>query len=91
MKLSNRTVLVTGGTSGIGLGIAEAFHRSSNRVIVCGRDRGRLSAVERRLPEITALSCDVEDDADMIFYGDGEQIMSEPRGQSESHLLTPTW
>ena len=42
MKLSNRTVLVTGGTSGIGLGIAEAFQRSKSRVIVCGRDREKL-------------------------------------------------
>lgn len=61
MKLSNRTVLVTGGTSGIGLGIAEAFHRSKSRVIVCGRDREKLSAVEEKFPEITALACDVGD------------------------------
>jgi uncharacterized oxidoreductase len=61
MKLSNRTVLVTGGTGGIGLGIAKAFHRSKSRVIVCGRDREKLSTVEKQLPEITALPCDVGD------------------------------
>ena len=61
MKLSNRTVLVTGGTNGIGLGIAEAFHRSKSRVIVCGRDREKLSMVEEEFPNITALPCDVGD------------------------------
>ena len=61
MRLSDRTVLVTGGTGGIGLGIAKAFHRSKSRVIVCGRNREKLSMVERELPEITALPCDVGD------------------------------
>ncbi len=64
MKLSNRTVLVTGGTSGIGLGIAEAFYGRGSMVIVCGRDRRRLSAVKEKFPRITTLSCDV---------GDGQQ------------------
>jgi len=64
MKLSGRTVLVTGGTSGIGLGIAEAFHRHKSTVIVCGRDKKRLSAAEEKFPGITALHCDV---------GDGQQ------------------
>jgi uncharacterized oxidoreductase len=59
MELSNRTVLVTGGTGGIGLGIAEAFHRSGSTVVVCGRDRERLSKVEKDLPGVTALTCDV--------------------------------
>jgi uncharacterized oxidoreductase len=59
MKLSRRTVLVTGGTSGIGLGIAEAFHRSKSKVIVCGRDKKKLSRVEERFPDITAISCDL--------------------------------
>jgi uncharacterized oxidoreductase len=59
MELSNRTVLVTGGTSGIGLGIAEAFHRFKSKVIVCGRDKKKLSGVEERFPDVTAIPCDL--------------------------------
>ena len=61
MKLSNRTVLITGGTSGIGLGIAEAFQRSSSKVIVCGHNEKKLSRVEEQFPDITAISCDLGD------------------------------
>jgi uncharacterized oxidoreductase len=59
MKLSNRTVLVTGGTSGIGLGIAEAFQQAKSRVIVCGRNQEKLSRLEEKFPDITVLACDV--------------------------------
>ena len=48
MELSNRTVLVTGGNGGIGLGIAEAFLRSKSKVIVCGRNKEKLSAVGKQ-------------------------------------------
>jgi uncharacterized oxidoreductase len=61
MKLSNRTVLVTGGTSGIGLGIAEAFQRAKSRVIVCGRNREKLATVKEKFPDITVLPCDAGD------------------------------
>jgi len=36
MKLSNRTVLITGGTSGIGLGLGRSFFKIKKQVIVCG-------------------------------------------------------
>jgi uncharacterized oxidoreductase len=59
MKLSNRTVLITGGTNGIGLGIAEAFQKAGSKVIVCGRDKEKLAAAEKKNPGFTAIACDV--------------------------------
>jgi uncharacterized oxidoreductase len=61
MKLSDRTVLITGGTSGIGLGMAEAFQQSKSRVIVCGRNTEKTSMVKEKFPKITVLPCDVAD------------------------------
>jgi len=61
MELSNRTVLVTGGSGGIGLGIAEAFHSRGSTVIVCGRNEETLAAVAERLPGVATMSCDVGD------------------------------
>ncbi len=60
MNLSRKTVLVTGGSGGIGFGIAEAFHQAKNTVIICcGRDQEKLTEAERKLPGVTALVCDV--------------------------------
>jgi uncharacterized oxidoreductase len=59
MKTGNNTVLITGGTSGIGLALAEALMRSGNTVLICGRRKDRLEALEARHPRLITKTCDV--------------------------------
>jgi uncharacterized oxidoreductase len=62
MELANRTVLVTGGSSGIGLGLAEAFHSRGSTVILCARAEKALAAAAERLPGAITLSYDLADE-----------------------------
>ncbi|HEX7678786.1 MAG TPA: SDR family NAD(P)-dependent oxidoreductase, partial [Thermoanaerobaculia bacterium] len=61
MKLQNKTVLITGGTSGIGLELARQLLPRGNTVIVTGRDSAKLDAAARMLPGIFTIQSDVSD------------------------------
>jgi uncharacterized oxidoreductase len=61
MKLQNKTVLITGGTSGIGLELAKQLVERGNTVIITGRDEEKLSATQRILPSVHAFKSDVSD------------------------------
>ncbi len=63
MKMRNRTVLITGGASGIGLELAKQLLGRGNTVIVTGREQRRLDDSERGLPGLHTIRSDVTDPA----------------------------
>lgn len=70
MKLQQRTVLITGGTSGIGLALARQLLERGNTVIVTGRDQARLDATGRALPAAHLFNSDAGNPEAIKALGD---------------------
>jgi uncharacterized oxidoreductase len=70
MKYNNQKVLITGGSSGIGLALAKKFIENNNTVIIIGRNLSKLEKVKVENPKIHIFQIDVTDDAEVRMLVD---------------------
>jgi uncharacterized oxidoreductase len=106
MQMTGNTIFITGGGSGIGRGLAEAFHRLGNRVIISGRRMERLQATIDRNPGMVAVELDVTDpnsikriaaeliagnpSLNVLINNAGIMLLDDVDGAIDEHLLVST-
>ncbi|MDB5268908.1 MAG: short-chain dehydrogenase [Hymenobacter sp.] len=95
MNITNKTVLVTGGGSGIGLAIAKTLTEKGSRVIIVGRNEARLQQAAAEVPGVTAIVADINNAADIARlvqrvqaeFGDLSVLINNA-GQASAYELT---
>jgi uncharacterized oxidoreductase len=71
MKLQNNTILITGGTSGLGYEFASKLLALGNTLIITGRNLAKLNEMRKKLPDIHTFQSDVSDpEAIVQLYAD---------------------
>ena len=65
MNISENTILITGGSSGIGFEMARQFLKRNNKVIITGRNKQKLEKSKQQLDGVTAIQNDVSNPDDI--------------------------
>ena len=70
LRISGNTILITGGATGIGLALAEAFLRVENKVIICGRREDKLVQAKDKFSKLQTMKFDVAnpEDRDRLYH-----------------------
>jgi uncharacterized oxidoreductase len=66
MNLSDNKILITGGASGIGLGLTKRFIQEGNTVIICGRRESVLKEVADKFPSVITKVCDLSTESERV-------------------------
>jgi uncharacterized oxidoreductase len=59
MVLQNNTILITGGSSGIGLELTKKLSKNNNKILICGRSLDKLKQAKKGLPSVHYFQCDL--------------------------------
>ncbi len=59
MELRNKTILITGGTSGIGMELVNLLSERGNEIVVLGRSQHKLDDLKNRFARVSTFQCDL--------------------------------
>ena len=106
MKLTDDTIFITGGGTGIGRGLAEALHKLGNKVIISGRRKEHLDATTKANPGMHSVELDIADPANIavvakkliadylalnvLINNAGIMLIDDAAGKIDEQLLTST-
>src|SRR5436190_20633675 len=106
MKLTDNTIFVTGGGTGIGRGLAESLHKLGNKVIISGRRKEHLDATTTANPGMDSVELDISDPANIaavttklianypalnvLINNAGIMQIDDAAGKIDDQLLTST-
>src|SRR5438034_1465600 len=106
MKLTENTIFITGGGTGIGRGLAEALHKLGNKVIISGRSKEHLDATTKAKPWMDTYELDSLDPANIasvakklisdypalnvLINNAGIMLIDDAAGKIDDQLLTST-